>query len=189
MNRRSFLARLTGGLAAAVATATLDPDQLLWVPGQRQYFDLGGVQPFRPLVDAAGAPDPLYAGFLKKLAEDFARQVGPQFAHERLAQSLGISDRGLLVTTRGEVPMRVDAPLRARRLAGFRTPTDLPTVALDLGHDGVAIAMDQATGVLVRVVQYHQAGAGTLTDFEVLGREIRGNDHRLMANRGYPGRA
>jgi hypothetical protein len=49
MNRRSFLARLTGGLAAAVATATLDPDQLLWVPGQRQYFDLGGVQPFRPI--------------------------------------------------------------------------------------------------------------------------------------------
>ena len=39
MNRRSFLHRMTMGVAAAVAVAAdLDPEKLLWVPGARTIF-------------------------------------------------------------------------------------------------------------------------------------------------------
>lgn len=34
MNRRSFLA----GLAGLIGTATLDPEKLLWIPGQKTIF-------------------------------------------------------------------------------------------------------------------------------------------------------
>lgn len=37
MNRRSFL----GLSGASLAGFALDPERLLWVPGQRSYFDLG----------------------------------------------------------------------------------------------------------------------------------------------------
>lgn len=36
MHRRGFL----GLLAAAAAGAVLDPERLLWIPGQRSYFDI-----------------------------------------------------------------------------------------------------------------------------------------------------
>ena len=201
MDRRSFLARLTGGLAATFATtavvpaeqllaaATFDPDHALWVPGAKTFHDLGALKPFQPLIDPVVAQNEavkkLYAEFLRSMAEDFARQVGPQFAHEPLTHPhLAGAGRALLVTVPGStVPQRV--PFTHKRLPGFRTPADLPAMAFDVGHDGVATAMDKDTGVLVRVVQYHQAGQGTLTDFEVLGREARGNDLRLLSNRHY----
>ena len=47
MNRRQFLARLGLGAAAVAATAVLDPERLLWVPGQKTIFDLGAT----PAVD------------------------------------------------------------------------------------------------------------------------------------------
>lgn len=37
LNRRAFLQRA----ALAAAALTVDPEQLLWTPGQRSYFDLG----------------------------------------------------------------------------------------------------------------------------------------------------
>ena len=40
MDRRGFLASL---LSSAVATATLDVEKLLWIPGEKVYFDI--VQP------------------------------------------------------------------------------------------------------------------------------------------------
>lgn len=46
MNRRGFLKLL--GLAAAGALAPdleLDPERLLWVPGTKTIFDLGGIRP------------------------------------------------------------------------------------------------------------------------------------------------
>lgn len=47
MNRRRFLGLLGLGAAAAASTAVLDPEALLWVPGRRKIFDLGGIK--RPL--------------------------------------------------------------------------------------------------------------------------------------------
>jgi hypothetical protein len=38
LSRRAFFARAT---AAAVGALTLDPERLLWVPGQKMFFDLG----------------------------------------------------------------------------------------------------------------------------------------------------
>lgn len=40
MNRRDFLRRALTGTAGLLAAQTLDLDRLLWVPGQRTYFDL-----------------------------------------------------------------------------------------------------------------------------------------------------
>jgi hypothetical protein len=48
MNRRHFL-RAT---AAAVGALTLDPERLLWVPGQRTYFDI--VRPFSDVLTFRG---------------------------------------------------------------------------------------------------------------------------------------
>lgn len=46
MNRRSFLQYLGLGAATAagVAAGVVDPERLLWVPGQKRIFDLGGIQ-------------------------------------------------------------------------------------------------------------------------------------------------
>lgn len=38
MNRRRFLEMLVGGAFGAAATATLDVDRLLWMPGVRTFF-------------------------------------------------------------------------------------------------------------------------------------------------------
>lgn len=40
MNRRDFLRRLVTGAAGAMV---LDPEQLLWVPNRRTYFDFGAI--------------------------------------------------------------------------------------------------------------------------------------------------
>lgn len=37
ISRRAFFARAS---AAAIGAMTLDPERLLWVPGQRAYFDI-----------------------------------------------------------------------------------------------------------------------------------------------------
>lgn len=42
MNRRSFLQRVS----LAVAGLAIDPERLLWTPGERVYFDLG-LRPYR----------------------------------------------------------------------------------------------------------------------------------------------
>lgn len=44
LNRRDFFRRAT---AAAVGALTLDPERLLWVPGQRAYFDIVSPEPIR----------------------------------------------------------------------------------------------------------------------------------------------
>jgi hypothetical protein len=45
IDRRGFLARLLGTAAGAVVLGSVDLDKLLWVPGERTYFDLWSDRP------------------------------------------------------------------------------------------------------------------------------------------------
>lgn len=47
MDRRAFLRRFGLGAAAVVTTAVLDPERMLWVPGQKTVF-LPPVTRFKP---------------------------------------------------------------------------------------------------------------------------------------------
>lgn len=70
MNRRSFLARLSTGLAAAVAGATIDPERLLWIPGQKAVFDLGA----RPTLVIDSPLEPFVQAItMDKMLADMAR--------------------------------------------------------------------------------------------------------------------
>ena len=51
MNRRSFLARL-GVAAVGAAAITLDPEQLLWIPGAKTIIDFGATKQVLPATDA-----------------------------------------------------------------------------------------------------------------------------------------
>jgi hypothetical protein len=52
LNRRGFLQRLGVAMAGAAATLALDPEQLLWVPGQKTIIDLGATKHVVPATDA-----------------------------------------------------------------------------------------------------------------------------------------
>lgn len=53
MNRRSFLVRLgQAATAAAAAAEFLDPERLLWTPGQKTIVDFGATKQVLPATDA-----------------------------------------------------------------------------------------------------------------------------------------
>ena len=67
MNRRSFLSTLgKAAVGAALATSALDPERLLWVPGQKVYFDIH--RPFTAAYISPAVRDALaqsFAGLFK----------------------------------------------------------------------------------------------------------------------------
>src|SRR5690606_38205400 len=63
MDRRAFLKALTTGLAATAATAVIDPEELLWVPGAKTYFlppDPPAVTPVGGLVGGVLRPGDVF---------------------------------------------------------------------------------------------------------------------------------
>lgn len=50
MNRRSFLTRL-GAAAVGAAALSIDPEQLLWVPGAKRIIDFGSTKQVLPATD------------------------------------------------------------------------------------------------------------------------------------------
>lgn len=73
-SRRSFLTRLAGAAAAAVAIGELDPEKLLWVPGAKTIF----LPTERPLVHGAEAVQAWSVREQAGLAEIIEQKTGIQ---------------------------------------------------------------------------------------------------------------
>ena len=166
---------LTGGIAATVATATLDPDRLLWVPGQKTIFDLGAAP---RAIELPGQPFTVAL-----LLDDIARRYATAIDLEAVKVPSGLWVSGQHGPRFVESVMGVGSPEACGYSMGRQAPgralpalRAVPGAAFDGAMEAVAVAPQ--SGLVVRVVQYDQlTGSGMLTtqmtDYEVVGRLTR----------------
>lgn len=159
--RRGFLQ----AMAAASAGFAVDPERLVWSPGQVSIHDMA-------------LPSALAASLRRAvdyLAEQFAQAAGQFFVGDGRQEHVTGARKTLTDVWDGEeTPDRLthharslSYALRGHRLERRSVEEVMASTDFGAGLD-VAYAKDPVSGVVVRVTQYDQPHAGRLTDFEVL---------------------
>lgn len=159
-SRRSFLTRLAAGAAAALAATQLDPDKLLWIPGQKTFF----LPPEKRLVHGTEAVSELSRREQTTIADAIERKTGIQNpARYRLSNNAGhfeFDDRWTMLKANGKTvtideAARYHATLFQRRNVEYMTDAEQRQAAAmaaqirsrqKSGIDIAAKAMESASG-------------------------------------------